>query len=82
MTTTIKTSLVSYDTYSITVTSNQIVIAQLTKSDEYINYVVIFINFLFTKLLIPGKDYLSRTCIKFLVFWVLNAFQLCTCLAL
>lgn len=47
---TIKTSLVSYDTYSITVTSNQIVIAQLTKRDEYINYVVIFLDFLFTKL--------------------------------
>ena len=55
------------------------------------NNVVIFINLLFTKLrilrktkdfLIPGIDYLNRIWHHFLEFWILNALQLCTCLAL
>ena len=54
--------------------------------DMNINYVVIFINFLFTKLwifrktkdfLIPGVDYLSRIWHNFLEFWIPNALQLC-----
>ena len=57
-----------------------------------INNVVILLHFLFTKLkfpiyktedfLIPGIDYLSRIWHHFLEFWILNALQLCTCLAL
>ena len=59
--------------------------------DMNINNVVIFINFLFTKLwifrktkdfLIIGIDYLSRIWHHFLEFWILNALQLCSCLAL
>ena len=51
----------------------------------HINYMVIFINFLFTKLrifrktkdfLTPGVDYLSRIWHNFLEFWILNALQL------
>ena len=57
---------------------------------SFINNVVIFINFLFTKLLnfrktkdflIPGIDYLSHIWHNFLEFWILNALQLCSCLA-
>ena len=58
---------------------------------EYQLYGLFYINFPFTKLwilrkttdfLIPGKDYLSRFWHNFLEFLVLNALQLCTCLAL
>ena len=59
--------------------------------DMNINYVVICINFLFTKLLILPinkdffileMDYLSRIWHNFLDFWILNALQFCTCLFL
>ena len=59
--------------------------------DMNINNVVIFINFLLSKLwifrktkdfLTPGIDYLSRIWHNFFEFRILNALQLCTCLAL
>ena len=57
---------------------NKLIIDSRTKLPVYKT-----LNFSKTKnFIIPGIDFLSRIWRNFLEFWILNALQFCTCLAL